>query len=567
MPSFRVKRNVAAIMRDGTVLRADVYVPAGSGPFPTMLCRTPYDKASEAHVTSCEEFARRGYLVVAQDVRGRYASDGEFQPGFFSSDHRDAEDGFDTVEWAAGLPESDGRVGTFGNSYVGWTQWELAHTRPPHLVCMMPQGIAANLLDRELSGVLRLGRVLTWCTNNLSIDTRHRDGLAWGPRVQDEAEREFSGHDRSKWLWHLPLMEIPDHAMYGVSKHFRRWLKDHAKDHFGFEAKHRDVEVPALITTGWYDQQIGSIKHFIGMKANGATEEARSGTRLIVGPWTHTSVGWDSALGEVDFGPEATRDYHETADRWFSYWIKGERNGVDEWPPIQLFVMGANRWRNESEWPLPQTQYTDFYLRGGGHANTADGDGVLSQAPPSNEPPDEYVYDPRDPVMSRYSLQGQLEPWDQSPLDWRRDVLVYSTPPLEQAVEVTGPITATLFAASTAPDTDFVVKLVDRRPDGFAQELCHGIVRARYRESFDNPSLIKPGQVYEYAIQVNPTSNLFKPGHRIQVHISSSDFPNFDRNHNTGGNDYAESTLVTARQTIFHDAAHPSRITLPVIPG
>ena len=561
---MEIRPNVAAAMRDGTLLRSDLYVPGGKGPFPTLVCRTPYDKT--LHEDDCRQLCQRGYLVVAQDVRGRYASDGEFKPGFFSSDHCDAEDGFDTIEWAASLSESNGRIGTFGNSYVGWTQWELAHTRPPHLECLMPQGIAANLLDRELGGVLRVGRVLTWCVNSLSIDARKKAGLAWGPRDQEEAQCEWAHHDRSKWLWFLPLMDIPDHAMSGIGKHFRRWLADHQTDHLDLESQHGKIEIPALITTGWYDQQIGSIRHFTGMRTGGGSERASSGTRLIVGPWTHTGSDWGCSVGEVDFGPEAVRDYLEVSSAWFDYWLKGEPTGVEEWPPIQLFVMGANRWRAESEWPLARTRYTRFYLHSDGSANTAGGDGLLSPEPPLEEAPDEYVYDPRDPLMTRFSLQGQQEPWDQRPLDWRPDLLVYSTPPLEQPIEVTGPISVQLFAASSAVDTNFVVKLVDRRPDGFAQELCHGIVRARYRDCYESATLIEPGKVYEYHIQVNPTSNLFRPGHRIQVHLSSSDFPNFDRNHNTGGDDYRESTLLAARQTIFHDSLRPSHMVLPVIP-
>ena len=219
--------------------------------------------------------------------------------------------------------------------------------------------------------------------------------------------------------------------------------------------------------------------------------------------------------------------------------------------------MGANRWRAESEWPLARTAYTDFYLRGGG--------GVLSQEPPGEEPADRYEYDPRDPAMTLFSPAGQQEPHDLRALNGRKDILVYSTPPLERPLEVTGPITVKLWAASSAPDTDFFARLVDVWPGGFAQELSYGIVRARYRESFDRPSLIEPGRTYEYTIRLNPTSNLFKAGHRIRLDISSSDFPNFDRNHNTGGDDYAEATLVTARQTVFHDRARPSRVVLPVI--
>ena len=557
--------DVPATMRDGTVLRADVYRPDTDGKYPVLLARTPYDKGSEGHIETCRKLAERGYLVVVQDVRGRYASDGEFRPGFFSSAHCDAQDGYDTVEWAARLPYSTGKVGTFGNSYVGWTQWELAHTRPPHLAAMLPQGIAADLLDRELGGVLRLGRVLWWTANSLAPDLRRRLSARWGPLTLEEAEQDWIERDRSKWLWYLPLMDIPDDVIFGMGEHFRGWLKDHTTDHFGFLEKHRNIDVPALTSTGWYDQQIGAIKHFTGMSQNGMSEHARNNQRLIVGPWTHTGSDWVSTVGEVDFGPEASLDYYDIADRWFAHWLKGERNDVQEWPPIRLFVMGANRWRAENEWPLARTVYTDYFLHSGGGANTASGDGELSKVAPKEGGPDEYTYDPRDPVMTLYTPGGQQEPRDQRQLDSRQDILVYSTPPLSKELEVTGPVMVRLWAASTGRDTDFVAKLIDVWPNGFAQELCHGIVRARYRDSLSHPSLISPGQVYEYTIMVTPTSNLFKTGHRLRLDISSSDFPNFDRNHNTGGDDYAEATLLAARQTIFHDPARPSRIVLPVV--
>ena len=552
-----VEHDVPATMRDGTVLRADLYRPDAPGKFPVLLQRTPYSKSGEVHEEQGHRFAERGYVVVQQDVRGRYASDGELLPGFYSADHRDSEDGYDTVEWAAALPWSTGKVGTFGGSYNGWTQWELADTRPPHLAAMIPSAIAANLLDREMSGVLRLGRVLWWSVNTLAPDSRRRLGDTSGPQTPEEAQALYLERDRSKWLWYLPLMEIPDEVLSGVGKHWRRWLQDHASDHFGFLERHHDVSVPALTTTGWYDQQIGAIKHFTGMREHGMTEEARKGQRLIVGPWSHTTDFSSSRVGEMDFGPEAVRDFFQIADDWFGHWLKGESTGVDEWPPVQLFVMGANRWRGESEWPLSRTRYIDYYLHGGG---------ALSTELPEEETPDEFVYDPRDPVMTLYSPPGQQEPHDQRALDGRQDILVYQTPPLDEPVEVTGPVTVKLWAASSARDTDFVVKLMDVWPDGFAQELCYGIVRARYRESFDSPSLIEPGRAYEYTMQVNPTSNLFQRGHRIRVDVSSSDFPNFDRNHNTGGDDYAEATLFTARQTVFHDGQRPSRVVLPVIP-
>ncbi len=553
-------------MRDGTTLRSDVYLPEGPGPFPTLLRRTPYDKLSDACTSQAERFAQYGYAAVVQDVRGRHASGGELKMGFFGSEVHDAEDGYDTVEWAAAQPWSNGRVGTWGSSYDGWTQWAMAHTRPPHLVTMIPGMIAADLLDRELSGVLRLGRVLTWCVTNLSVDTRRRFGLP-GALDRDEAAREFVEKDRSKWLWYLPLAEIPEEALGGTGDLWRAWLSDHATDHFAFEKSHPQTDVPALSITGWYDQQIGTIKHFTGMSANGMTTLARLNQRLIVGPWTH---GYDlnGVVGEVDFGPDASADYVDTCAEWFDFWLKEDAgSAAAKWPPVQLFVMGENRWRAENEWPLARTEYTGYYLRGNGKANTPAGAGYLSVEPPGEgDAADTYVYDPRDPVMTLYSPVGQQEPYDQRTFDARKDVLVYQTPPLEQAVEVTGPITVTLFASSSAPDTDWVIKLHDVWPNGFTQEICHGILRARYRDGYNAPSMLRPGEVYEFTIAVNPTSNLFRPGHRIRVDVTSSDFPNFDRNHNTGGSDYFESELRTARQTVFHDAARPSRITLPVIP-
>ena len=319
--SVVVEEDLAMEVRDGNVLRADVFRPDTPGRFPTLLSRTPYNKRRD--VENYHKLAERGYVVVVQDVRGRYASDGDFKPGFYSSDHHDSEDGYDSVEWAAGLPWSNGKVGTVGGSYSGWTQRELAHTQPPHLVAMMPQAIAANLLDREMSGVLRLGRVLWWTLNTLSPDQRVRADAPSGPRTIGEAEHLWTERDRSKWLWYLPLMDIPDDAMFGLGEHWRRWLKDHTTDHFGFLEKHKRIAAPALITTGWYDQQIGAIKHLTGMRSNAATETARTQTRLVIGPWTHAVYTLlDRKVGEVDFGPEATTDYFEMADQWFSYWLK-----------------------------------------------------------------------------------------------------------------------------------------------------------------------------------------------------------------------------------------------------
>ena len=560
------KTDVEATMRDGVVLRADVYRPDAAGKFAVILERTPYNKGADRFREKGSKLAERGFLYVVQDVRGRYGSDGEFMPGFFSGDHMDDVDGYDAVEWAASLPWSTGKVGTTGGSYDGWTQLELAHTRPPHLNAIMPQLICANLLDREKSAVLRLGRVLWWSINTLAPDQRVRDNAPTGPRTTDEAEELFLTRDRSKWYWYLPLMEIPDAAMHGIGPHWRKWLSDHATDHFGFEVKHRSMAVPALTQTGWYDQQVMSIKNFTGLKENAATELARNNQYLIVGPWTHDGTDWPTRLGDMDFGSEAHLDYYDITSQWYRRWLYDEEDAIADWPRVRIFVMGDNTWRDEEDWPLARTRYVPYYLHSEGGAASVEGDGTLSEEPPGDEPVDEYVYDPRDPAMTLYQQRGQHEPLDQRALDDRRDILRFATPPLRQEVEVTGHIRLKLYAASTACDTDFVAKLLDIRPNGFAQELCYGIVRARYRESFENPSLIEPGTVFEYDIAINPTSNVFKPGHRIRLDVSSSDFPNFDRNHNTGGNDYADATLIAARQTVSHDAARPSHVILPVIP-
>ena len=553
--------------RDGTILRADVYRPDAPGKFPVILERSPYNKRREQYLKKGPGLAARGFLFVVQDVRGRFASEGELMPGFYSADHKDDVDGYDAVEWAAGLPWSTGAVGTTGGSYNGWTQLELAHTQPPHLKAIMPQLICANLLDREKSGVLRLGRVLWWTVNTMAPDTRVRDGIVRGPQDEVEAVELWSSRDRSKWFWFLPLMEIPDYVMHSMAQHWRRWLVDHTTDHFGFEAKHKRMAVPALTQTGWYDQQIMSTKNFTGLQQHGATELACDNQYLLIGPWTHDGMIWPSKTGEIDFGDAAHLDYFEITSQWYRRWLYEEEEAISDWPRVRLFIMGTNVWRGEDEWPLARTQYTEFYLHSGGHADDIEGDGRLSTAAPATEEAtDGYVYDPRDPVMTLYAPMGQQEPQDQRGLDERGDILRYATPALEESLEVTGPVTMKLHAASTAPDTDFVIKLLDIWPHGFAQELCHGIVRARYRESFEQPTLIEPGEVYEYTIELNPTGNVFLPGHRIRVDISSSDFPNFDRNHNTGGDDYAEAGLVSATQTVFHDETRPTHIVLPVIP-
>ena len=559
------QEDVPSPMRDGTVLRADVYLPEGDGPFPTLVSRTPYDKSALRNSTVYERLAQEGYAVVAQDIRGRWASDGEFHP-MFNADWTDAEDGYDTVEWAAAQPWSNGRIGTFGYSYPAWTQWALAPTKPPHLVTMFTGGMTAHTTDWELGGVFRAGRALQWTLGSMAVDTQRFLDEPHGPATVEEYLYLQENIHREKWLWFLPWKDLPLEAIGGIRERFHDWLANQHRDVWRFDENFHKIDLPVHHRTGWYDRMSRNVEMFTGMREHAPTEETRRNQRLVIGPWTHTSeLGRKTGL--VDFGPEAEVDYYSLIVPWFDYWLKGEQNGVMDGPPVRLFVMGANQWRDEEEWPLIRARATDYYLGSGGNANMPVGDGTLSPQGPSDGSPDRYAYDPRDPVMSLFNASGQDEPHDLRLLDLRRDVLVYQTPPLEEPLEVTGVPVVTLFAASTALDTDFIVKLVDVHPDGFVQQLCYGIVRARFRNGLDQPAqLMSPGEVYEFRIELLPTSNLFRAGHRIRVDVSSSDFPNFDRNHNTGKEDWADGGLLTATQTVLHDGAHPSRISLPVIP-
>jgi putative CocE/NonD family hydrolase len=318
--------------------------------------------------------------------------------------------------------------------------------------------------------------------------------------------------------------------------------------------------------TGWWDRLIGTIDNYVGLVANGP-KHLRKQHRLIVGPWVHDVTRFTRHCGPFDFGPEAEWPYADMISDWYDFQLKGIDNGLATEAPVQLFILGENVWRGEHEWPLARTRYTEFFLHSQGGANTVHGDGWLSREPPAaDERSDSYDYDPRDPLMSLMRNDAQAAPVDQSPHDHRRDTLVYQTPPLAEDIEVTGPTTLRLWAASDCPDTDWTAKLALVLEDGLCVNLTYGIMRARYREGFDNPSLIERGKPYLYEIKLNPTAILFKAGQRIRLYVSSSDFPNFDRNHNTGRDDWSDPELRVAHQTIFHAGDRRSCLVLPVIP-
>jgi putative CocE/NonD family hydrolase len=582
-----VAEDVPARMRDGTVLRADVYRPAVGGPFPTLLTRTPYGKgAREEAKASYRALAAEGYLVAVQDVRGRFASEGEYRPY-----HADVADGYDTVLWAAGLEGASGRVGMFGTSYLGQTQWLAASGRPPPLRAIMPVLAGPNAYEgrKYYGGAFQLGDWLPW-TVRQAVDTADRRGVE-APELRRIAEGmgeetlrrmaagpEAAANPRSEtlelllpWLRHLPLPTLP--ALEGLAPYYYEWLSHPVFDEYWQawqnERRFRLLDLPAYNVGGWYDVRLrGNLIGFTGLRARARTPEARRAQKLLVGPWAHGAL-MTSRAGVVDFGPEAALDLLPLQKRWFDHWLKGIDTGLLEEPPVRIFVMGANVWRQEGEWPLARTCYVSYYFHSGGLANTLNGDGTLSPEPPIEEPPDHYFYDPQDPVPSLggKTLPSGIPPgaFDQREVEARADVLCYTSAPLPRDLEVTGPLGVTLYAASSAPDTDWVARLVDVHPDGFAQNLQEGILRASHRISSLAPSRIRPGEVYEYSIDLWATSNVFPAGHRIRVEISSSNFPHWDRNPNTGDPDTPADHVRTARQTVLHDGGHPSHILLPII--
>jgi putative CocE/NonD family hydrolase len=575
--SLRVETNLPVKMRDGIVLYADVYRPDSPGPFPVALQRTPYDKGSAGSMTNLDPMkaARNGYAVVIQDTRGRYTSEGEFY-----AFRDEINDGYDTVEWAAAQPWSTGKVGMYGASYVGATQWLAAVARPPHLAAIVPNVTASNYHEgwAYQGGAFELGFNVSWTLLQLTL--ANFGALSSAKSVPTEKRRDLidAVNDMELSFRHLPTKDLPQ-LQGGLADYYYDWLAHPEFDDYWknlcIEDNHPRLNVPAYNIGGWYDIFLGgTIRNFLGMRANGGSDDARRGQKLLIGPWQHGSRG-GSVVGDHYFGLAAdamAADLDGVHFRWFDYWLKGIDNGVLDEPPVRVFVMGDNVWREEQEWPLARAQNTSYYLHSQGKANSSSGDGSLSPEAPGEEPPDVYLYNPADPVPTRggglccnpyFAANGAF---DQQDIEARPDVLVYSTPPLERDLEVTGPVTVTLWAATSQTDTDFTAKLVDVCEDGCARNLTDGIIRARYRDSSSNASFVEPGRVYHYTIDLWATSNVFQRGHRIRVEISSSNFPRFDRNTNTGNVIAGDAEFKPALQTVMHDAQHPSHITLPVVP-
>ncbi len=556
--AVKIERNVAVPMRDGVILRADVFRPNRGGRYPVLVMRTPYGKMGRKF----DRFVKAGYIVVSQDARGRFQSDGRWE-SFVRFETHDAVDGYDTVEWAAKLPGSIGKVGTFGASYNGFLQWRTAAAQPPSLVAMSAQTIPARYTDLEGPGTIRPGRRLYWWAASMSPNMRLR---AKRPGIQSKtaARKIWLAGKSEKWLNFLPWSKLPQSVCEDETEFVQNWLKNPHTDPWKLDEDCKKVTVPNLDVVGWYDHCNGDMAMFNAIVANGKTKVAREQSKVVIGPWSHPGRG-KRGFGKIDFGPNAAMDLTSLQIRWFDYWLKGKKNGVDQDAPVKMFVMGDNRWRDESQWPPRRAKQHVYYLAGGGRANTPSGNDRLVDEKPTKEVTDEFVYDPKNPVPSLHGAALFTIPTDQRPLAKRRDILVYQSEPLTERIEVTGNPIVELFAASSAPDTDFFVRLIDVAPSGMARDVSLGMVRTRYRNGLDKPRLLKPGQIVKYSIRMNPTSNAFLPGHRIRLDITSSDFPNYDRNHNTAADQNSDAMLKQAEQTIYSGAARATRVLLPCI--
>ncbi len=634
-PNISIQRDAECVTRDGTILRADIYFNPDDDPQPVLVCRTPYNKLLPRYQEHAIDIANGGYTVVVQDMRGRYASDGEYRWMWRDKNETfDVQDGYDTIEWAANLPQSDGRVGTWGHSNASWAIWMMLHSNPPSLAAALASGISMNMLDITF-GVWETGRRLEW-TYMMAADVRRREGRDDGPLTPEEATYRWNAVERSKYIWWLPLADIPEQVFAGLTEQYQTFLRNTRQDFMRFDEAHPKVEVPVMQITGWWDRLIGTIDNYEGLITNG-NSDLRNQHRLIVGPWGHDATNYTSTVGPIDYGPDANTTYPDLIVRWYDYALKNKDNGTADEKPVQLFILNRNEWIGADAWPLPETQYTNLYLHSNGKANTIHGNGKLSFDCPSpsrsegdagersetagGAPPlshgerdasersdasvnvpspaqrerarvrvqggeaatDHFTYDPRDPVMSLMHQNSQSIPIDQAPNDHRQDILVYETEPMTEDLDVIGPLRLKLWASTDAPETDFTAKLAIVHEDGLCVNLTYGIIRTstplsrsgaerRGRERSergmlaDERSETAGDAPHLYEIKLNPIGCRFLKGQRIRLYISSSDFPNFDRNHNTGKPYYSDTEFRVAQQTIFHTQDMPSHLILPTIP-
>jgi putative CocE/NonD family hydrolase len=550
-PTYTVKIEFSTRvkMRDGVELSVDIYRPDGDGRFPVILSRTPYNKSTPrgGHLDLGRYFAARGYVYVAMDVRGRGDSDGQFTPY-----RNEGPDGYDSIEWCAQQPWSTGKVGTIGASYLGYDQWIAALQQPPHLTTMIVMTTPPDPFVESPTGL------------------QSPTYMSWHLLTSGHVLHNLTPVDWPTVYMHVPIYTMD--AAAGIDSPYWRQVVDHPGidqwwDPLIYQNKYERVRVPIMHVSGWYDdEQAGATMNYIGMTTKGATEEIRHNQKLLMGPWPH-AVNSSTHLGDIEFGPTAVIDLNHYELRWFDYWLKGIDTGIMQEPPVRIFIMGENRWRDEKEWPIAGTKYVDYYLHSEGHANSLYGNGTLALAPDANEPVDRYSYNPAMPVpfLMEPTFAQLGGPDDYRPVERRDDVLVFTSEPLMKVTTVCGPIRVKLSAASSATDTDFMGKVLDVWPEGFAQRLYDGMVRARYRDGGDRPALITPGQIYSYDIDLWNTCQQFGKGHRFRIEIASSAFPKYDPNPNTGEPLGKTANFKIAEQTIYHDAKHPSLVRIPIV--
>ena len=555
-PAYEVveEAGVRTPMRDGVELVADVFRPDAEGAFPAILVRTPYGRATEA-MTQGRWYAQRGYVFVAQDVRGRFDSGGTWFPGI-----HEEQDGSDTIDWLAAQEWCDGNVGMIGASYVGWVQWFAAKSGNPHLKAIVPQVSPPDPLENfpYEGGVFMLG-------------------AAWWLGVLEHLEAGGTGVpelDYEATLETLPLTDL-DEAMGGPASSFLdEWLAHppHDTDYWkrsSYQHAYGDMDLAVLNMTGWFDGDMpGAVTNFPGMRAGAATEKARRSQFLVVGPWGH-AINRVRKLGEVDFGREAVVDMNAVVLRFFDHYLKGVENGMQSQFPVLTFTMGENRWHGGQSWPLRDAVPTKLYFHSGGDAQRQDGAGTLVLEPRAESTPDSFVYDPEEyasfPNEGWDDFVGDTATMDVSDWEDRDDVLDFTSAPLLKAVEVTGPIEARLWVATDGPDTDFQVALFRQEPSGALRRLAGGIQRVAYRKGNDTYALVEPGEVVEIVVDCWATSQRFEKGDRLVVQVNSTAFPGYARNLNTGDPDADASRMRTATNTLYHDASRPSHLLLPIV--
>ncbi len=541
---FAVTEDTAVFMttRDGAKLVSYIARPVGAGPFGVVLQRTPYTRILHP---AGKFWASRGYIFVAQHVRGRDISDGKD----FGDYDTDVSDGYDAVEWAAKLPGANGKVGLIGHSDEGRLAWYAAVSAPPHLAAIAPSAATGD----------------PWRIVPLEDMVFSPINVAWACLMRARTLQNTDDLDIGSAMMHLPLSDLPQKLGCGQVALWDRWLAHPNLDAYwrahAVTTNIAKVKAPVLQISGWYDDSRGPIDYTLALQR----VPNHPPIRVVMGPGAHKGV--DYVAGE--FGPQSRVDTRMLQLRWFDHYLKGQNNGVDKEPPFDFFVFGDNTWRKEREFPLARTVPMSWYLASQGNAQTSRGDGTLDTLPPTGAPADTFTYNPANPtpyLIDSRELETSLNEDFTALNATRRDALVFTSKPLTKPIEVTGLMRATIWAATDAKDTDWNVMLLDVFPDGHAERVQDGVARARFRKSLEKPELLTPGQVEQYDIDLWFTSRVFTKGHALRVSISSSLFPKYNRNLNTGGSNEHDSTFVVAHQRVLHDAGHESRVVLPVVP-